>query len=96
MKKEPEEIVQAETEDEQRIGEAMLKIVENQLEENNPVDTKITLDRLMAMGESRENAMRYIATVLSVEIFEMMKDSVPFNEIRYIEKLKILPELPEE
>jgi len=47
------------------------------------------------MGESRKNALQYIAIVLSDEVFEMMKDNVVFNEQRYIEKLKALPELPE-
>ena len=95
MKKESEKVVQAETKDEQRVEEAILVIAENQLKENKPPDTRITLDRLMAMGESRENAMQHIASVLSAEVFEMMKDNVVFNEQRYIEKLKALPELPE-
>ncbi|MCK4704989.1 MAG: hypothetical protein KAT90_05880 [Gammaproteobacteria bacterium] len=96
MKKESEKVVQAETEDEKRVEEAILVIAENQLKENKPPDTRITLDRLMAMGESRENAIRHIVSVLSAEVFEMMKDNVAFNEQRYIEKLKALPELPEE
>ncbi|MDH5389155.1 MAG: hypothetical protein OEY06_12005 [Gammaproteobacteria bacterium] len=95
MKKESEKVERTETEDEKRVEEAMLVIVENQLKENNPADTRVTLDRLMAMGESRKNALQYIAIVLSDEVFEMMKDNVVFNEQRYIEKLKALPELPE-
>ena len=85
-----------ENENEQRIEEAILVIAEKQLKENNPAETKITLDRLMATGESRENAMRYISTVLSLEVFEMMKDKVVFNEERYVNKLRALPELPDE
>ena len=91
MKKESEEAIQAETGDEQRIEDAILVIAENQLKENKPPETKITLDRLMAAGESRESAMKCIAGVLSNEIFEMMKDNVTFNEYRYTENLKALP-----
>ena len=96
MKKESEEIVDEEAENERRLEEAILVIAENQLKENKPAETKITLDRLMAMGESRENAMRYISTALSLEVFEMMKEAVVFNEERYINKLRALPELPDE
>ena len=96
MKKESEEIVPAESDDGKRVEEAMLVIVENQLKGNNPAETRVTLDKLMAMGKSRENVIQHIASVLSVEIFEMMKDNIVFNENRYIEKLKALPELLDE
>ena len=51
---------------------------------------------LMAMGESRENAIRYIAGALSVEIFEAMKNKSPYDEERYIKNLKALPKLSDE
>ena len=50
----------------------------------------------MAMGETRENAMRYIACALSAEIFEILKNNRLFNETQYINDLKALPKLPEE
>lgn len=89
-------IVDAETEEGQRAGEAIIEAVENQLADNNPPETRQTLERLMASGESRENALRYIASALSVEIFEALKNSTPYNEERYIKNLKGLPELPYE
>ena len=87
-------IVQAHTPDGQRAGEAMIEVIENQIRDNDPPETRITLDRLISLGESRENAMRYIASVLSVEIFEALKNKTPYNEARYITNLKNLPELP--
>jgi len=96
MKKKPEAIVQASTEEGQRVGEAIVEAVENQLKENKPPETRITLARLLSLGESRENAMRYIGSVYSMEIFEVMKNKTPYNETRYIENLKALPELPAE
>jgi hypothetical protein len=91
-----DKIVSAETEGGQRAGEAIIEAVENQLAENDPPETKKTLDRLMATGESRENAMRYIASALSIEIFETFKNNNPYNEERYIKNLKALPKLPYE
>ena len=95
MKKESEKIVQADTESGQRLGELIVEVAENQVKENNPPETKETLERLIALGESRENAMRYIASVLSIEIYDIVKEEIPFNEKRYINNLHKLPILPE-
>ena len=95
MKKKHEKIVNADSEEGQMAGEAMVEIIENQLAENNPPETRLTLDRLMGMGETRENAMRYIASVLSVEIFHMLKEQEMFDEARYVGNLKALPTLPD-
>ena len=77
-------------------GLAIIEAVENQLKDNNPPEANDTLNRLMSMGERRENAMRYIATVFSIEIFEIIKNETPYNEKRYIRNLKGLPRLPKE
>jgi len=91
-----EDIVNADTESGQRAGEAIIEAVENQLSDNNPPETKQTLDRLMASGESRENAMRHIATALVIEIFGALKHNEPYNDERYIKNLNALPKEPSE
>jgi hypothetical protein len=48
----------------------------------------------MAMGESKENAMRYIGSVFSLEIFEILKHQATYDEKRYVANLRNLPELP--
>ena len=48
----------------------------------------------MSLGESRNNAMRYIGTVMAQEMFEILRNKGPYNEDRYIANLKNLPELP--
>lgn len=40
--------------------------------------------------------MRLIGCVLAVEIFEITKYSCPFDESRYVDNLRRLPELPPE
>ena len=89
-----EKIVNAQSEKGQLAGEAIIEAIEKQLEQNEPAETRKTLERLIASGESRENAMRFIASALSVEIFETLKNKKPYNEKRYIKNLKELPKLP--
>lgn len=91
-----EEIVNADTDDGQALGETVIEVVENQLAENNPPEVQETLDRLIAEGESRENAMRHIASALIVEIFGTLKHQEPFDEVRYVKNLRGLPNTPEE
>jgi hypothetical protein len=50
----------------------------------------------MAEGETRENAMRYIASALVIEIFGALQNQEPYNEARYIKNLKGLPKKPKE
>jgi hypothetical protein len=69
--------------------------VDNQLREGNPKETRQTLDRLMAEGRSREQALALISKVLAVEIREVMKTGLPYNEERYLTALANLPDLPE-
>ena len=96
MKKKKQPVVRADSEDGQIAGEAIVQVVENQLAENNPPETRQTLERLMKSGESRENAMRYIACALSVEIYGALNNNEPYNHERYVNNLKALPELPRE
>ena len=94
MMKKREPIVSADTEEGQRAGEALVEVIENQLRDGDPAETKRTLQRLISMGETRENAIRYIGCALSVEVFETLKKQTPFDEARYVKNLKALPELP--
>lgn len=89
-----QKIVNADSDEGQLVGEAIVEAIENQLKENDPPEVKSTLKRLMRMGESRENAIRFIASALSVEIFDVMKNNQSFNEKRYVNNLKQLPKLP--
>jgi len=86
-------IARAETEDGQIAGEAIVEAIENQIRDNDPPETNRALKRLLALGESRENAIRYIASALSIEIYEALKNQTPYNESRYIKNLNALPKL---
>ncbi len=94
MKKRKHSTVQAGSHEGQLAGEGGIEAIENQIRDNDPPETRITLDRLMSLGESRNNAMKYIGAVMAQEMFEILRNKLPYNEDRYIANLKNLPELP--
>ena len=73
---------------------AILEVVENQLRDGTPPETRATLERLMADGCSREEAVKYVGCVVSTEIFDVLKNREPFNESRFVAALEALPRLP--
>jgi hypothetical protein len=72
----------------------LLEIVENQLREDTPPETRATLERLIADGFSREQVLELIACVVSSEIFDVLKSGQPYQEARYLAGLRALPRLP--
>lgn len=74
---------------------AFLEVVENQLADNDPPETRETLDRLRAQGISEEDARIYIAHAISVELYDILKHQNEFNLDRYRRNLKRLPEEPD-
>ncbi|MEH0667009.1 hypothetical protein H4F18_16470 [Vibrio scophthalmi] len=75
-------------------GKVIIEAVENQLAANDPPRVRKTLDRLLALGISREEAIKYIACALSVEVFGAVRDSEEFNPERYDKNLENLPDMP--
>ena len=71
---------------------AIFEIVDNQLRENDPPETKQTLQRLQNMGISEEDARACIARVVCFEIYDIMKRGEMFNRERYVGRLERLPE----
>src|SRR5437773_405662 len=73
---------------------AILEVVHNQLRDGKPPETRITRDRLMAEGYSREEALELIACAVTSEIFDVLKSRQPYDEARYLAALRALPRLP--
>ena len=71
-----------------------LVIIDNQIRDNNPPETKQTLDRLISEGISEKEAKDMIGGVVISEIFDVLKSKKEFNEERYIAALNKLPEQP--
>lgn len=76
------------------IREAIFAAIENQIRERTPPEVELALQRLMASGEPRDNALRYIACALSVEFFEILHNDALYDEVRYVRNLRALPQLP--
>jgi hypothetical protein len=74
--------------------EAIFEAIENQIRDNNPPVTKETFDRLIAEGYSKNEAMKLIGFSLANEISEIMNNGEPFDEERYSQNLRNLPDLP--
>ncbi len=73
-----------------RLQKAILDVVENQIRENNPPETRKTLDRLLKKGYSKDDAMKLIGSVVAAEIYKILKNKELFNEERYIKALSEL------
>lgn len=76
------------------IREQIFEIIKNQLEANNPPETKKTLNRLIKLGYSEMESKQFIGQCIAVELFEVIKNQKPFDEKRYIRNLEKLPEEP--
>ena len=71
-----------------------MEVVRNQLRDGEPPETRATLDRLMAEGHPREQALELILGVVSSEIVDILNQGEPFNESRFVAALRALPRLP--
>ncbi len=69
---------------------AILEVVDNQLNENNPPETRQTLERLISLGYSEAKAKEMIGSVVTEEIYYVMKDDEPFNNERFVAGLNKL------
>ena len=73
-----------------RLHQLILEVIENQLRDNDPPETLQTFDRLMAQGDSEEEAKRKIGTVLVTHIYNIMKNQNNFDNEQYCRDLNRL------
>ena len=53
-------------------------IIKNQIRQNNPKETKITLNKLVKNGYTYNEAIHLIATVLTEEMHDVLTNLKPF------------------
>jgi len=80
----------------ENLRNAIFEVIDNQINDNNPAETALTLKRLKDEGHSEFEAKQLIGQAVAVELFCVMKKNAPFNEARYIKNLKNLPKEPVE
>lgn len=71
---------------------AILDVVDTQLRENTPPETRQTFERLVASGYAPEDARRLIGNVVVQEVFHVLKRREPYDEQRYLAALQGLPD----
>ncbi len=75
-----------------RLQAAYLEIVDNQLRDNDPPETRQTFDRLRKLKIGARDAKILIASAIALETFEIMKHKKPFDQERFIRNLNKLPD----
>ena len=80
--------------DSAELNAAVMEVLDNQLRDGKPPETKATYRRLLAEGMDREEVRRLIGCVIAIEIFEVMNSMQPFNQKRLLARLERLPEMP--
>lgn len=71
---------------------AILEVVDTQLRENTPPETRQTFERLVTSGYAPEDARRLIGNVVVQEIFHVLQRRETYNEERYLAALHGLPD----
>lgn len=73
---------------------AIFEVLDNQLAEGDPPETRQALARLLADGHSEQEARRLIACVVASEVFAIVQERRDFDRDRYAQALRALPKLP--
>lgn len=69
---------------------AILEIVENQLRDGDPPETRQTLERLLTAGYSRQQAIEMIGSAVVEEIWVVWHEQKPFDRTRFTALLEQL------
>jgi hypothetical protein len=67
------------------------EVVDNQLYDGTPPETRQTFERLIAQGVSAEEARRLIGLVVASEAFAIIRNGKPHDQGRFIAALHRLP-----
>ena len=73
------------------LQQIIFDIIENQVRDTNPPETKQTLERLIQSGYNEADAKKYIGQCVAVELFHVMNNQQTFDKKRYVQNLLNLP-----
>ncbi len=76
------------------LKKAFMEVVENQIRDGDPPETRETLERLKSEGISEEDARLYIGQAVCVEVWNVIKHKKEFDMVRFVRNLKALPAEP--
>ena len=75
-----------------RLQAVYLEVVDNQLRDNDPPETRQTYERLRGLGYGERDAKILIASAIAAETYWIMKSETPHNPARFIRNLHRLPD----
>jgi hypothetical protein len=75
---------------------AFMEIVDIQIKDNNPPETRIAFDRLRREGFSEVDAKKLIGQAIALETFRIIKKNETYDRERFIRNLNRLPKAPKE
>jgi len=78
-----------------QLAATILEIVDTQLRDGKPRETRQTFDRLISAGYTPEGARQLLAHVVVREIFTVMARGERYDQARFIAALHRLPSLPD-
>ncbi len=73
------------------LNAAIMEVVENQINGNDPPETKQTFNRLITEGYTEKEAKNLIGIVVASEIFEILKQGRPYDQKKFVSSLNALP-----
>ena len=76
------------------LRDQIFSIIENQIRDNDPPETKMTYQRLMDLGYDDFQTRQFIGQCVAVEIFDVIKNGKPYDNDRYVKNLHKLPDEP--
>ena len=77
------------------LKEHFLTIVDKQLRSKEVPEVEEEYSRLISEGNSKEEAKRLIAVILSMEMYCVLKYQRVFNKEKYVNALRNLPNIPD-
>ena len=73
-----------------RLQKLVFEVIENQIRDNDPPETKATWDRLKSAGYSDLQIKKMIGGVFIQHLYHVMKDGVPMDTEKYVQDLERL------
>lgn len=70
-----------------RLKAEILKVVETQLRDGDPPETKQAFERLLAQGYLPQRAKEMIGSVVIEEIWAILHDKTEFDRARFVKEL---------
>ena len=77
-----------------KLRDEIFKVINNQIKDNNPPETKEAYDRLRKQGFDDLHAKQLLGQCLAIELFDIIKFDKPFDNERYTKNLLALPKEP--